>query len=109
MIYVPSTQLRQHWQEDQTRRLVLLVPRGARARVTVAEAVVDEEEEEQYEMLDLRRDLLLHCHDNEGHPQLGETIAAVKSMAYWGSLVGAAETHGSAAAHLAACAHCSAK
>jgi hypothetical protein len=45
MIYVPSTRLRQHWQEDQTRRLALLVPRGARARVTVAEAVVDEEEE----------------------------------------------------------------
>lgn len=109
MVYVPSTQLRQHWQGDETRRLVLLVPKGARARVTEAAAVVDEGQEEHYEMLDLRRDLLLHCHDNDGHPQLGEFIAAVKSMAYWGTLAGAAETQGSAAAHLAACAHCLAK
>ena len=52
---------------------------------------------------------MLHCHDNDGHSCLRDTIAAVRSLAYWPDLVKPPSFRASAAAHMDACAHCIAK
>ncbi len=109
MLYVPSMQLRQHWEGDATRKLVLLIPAGAMVRITAAPTVVDAGDAQEYEIVDLRRDLLLHCHDNEGHPALGDTVLAVKTLGYWSTLHKTAACKDSAAAHICACAHCIAR
>ena len=88
---------------------MLLVPAGALTRITTAPEVVVGAAAEEYELVDLRRDALLHCHDNHGHSCLGETIAAVRSLAYWPDLVKPPGSKASAAAHMEACAHCIAK
>ena len=38
---------------------------------------------EEWEALDLRRDLILMCHDLNSHPQIGETVTAVNSQRWW--------------------------
>ena len=78
---------------------MLLVPAGALTRITTAPEVVVGAAAEEYELVDLRRDILLHCHDNDGHSCLGETIAAVRSLAYWPDLVKPPGSKASAAAH----------
>jgi hypothetical protein len=105
-VYTPRAQLREQWErKDETRVLVLLVPAGAMVRVTTAAAVVDAEEATEYEMLDLRRDLLLHCHDNAGHPRPGPTLTAVKLLAYWPTM-GVKGGKDSVQRHWDLCAHC---
>ena len=55
---------------DVTRRLVTVVSTGARVRVTNATPVIDPSDEadgKHYADHDLRRDLLIHCHDNSDH------------------------------------------
>ena len=109
MLYVPSANLRRHWEQDRSRVLVIMVPVGAMVRVTSAKEVVGEEFMMEYEIVDLRKDILLHCHDNNGHPALGETLEQVRSLAHWQGLVGPASAAGSAAAHIAECAQCIAR
>lgn len=108
VVYTQRTQLREQWeQKDHTRVLVLLVPSGADVRVTTAEEVVDREEAREWEVVDLRRDLLMACHDNAGHPKHGATLTALKSMAYWPTM--AVRTgKDSVQRHLDLCAHCTA-
>ena len=52
MLYVPRQQLRDHWETDNTRELVLYVPTNAMVRVTRAKEVVAADEAEDYEMVD---------------------------------------------------------
>jgi hypothetical protein len=65
--------------------------------------------EQDYERVDLRRDLLLMGHDNQGHTARGSTMNMVKMVAYWPTLNLTAQSKGSAAAHIENCAHCIAK
>ena len=85
MLYVPRQQLRDHWETDNTRELVLYVPANATVRVTRAKEVVTANEAKDYEMVDMRRDLVLMCHDNAQYRALGRTLAgtlaAIRSMA----------------------------
>jgi hypothetical protein len=78
MLYVPKQQLRDHWEADGTRKLVLYIPMNAMVRLTSAPEVVPAEEAEEYEMVDLRRDMILMCHDNRQHPSLGSVITFIK-------------------------------
>ena len=105
MLYVPRQQLRDHWQTDNTRELVLYVPANAMMRVTRAKEVVTVGEAEDYEMVDMRRDLVLMCHDNAQHPGLGRTLAAIRSVAYWSTMAGN-EDRDSVQKHISMCAHC---
>ena len=66
--------------------------------VTVGEA-------EDYEMVDMRRYLVLMCHDNAQHPGLGRTLAAIRSVAYW-STMARKEDRDSVQKHISMCAHC---
>ena len=90
MLYTQSTQLREHWMEDDTKRLVLYVPKGAMVRVTTPPLVVPESEAQDYELVDLRKDLLLWNHDFAAHPPIAATILKVKKMAYWHDLANTA-------------------
>jgi hypothetical protein len=105
MLYVPRQQLRDHWETDNTRELVLYVPANAMVRVTRAKEVVTVEEAKDYEMVDMRRDLVLMCHDNAQHPGLGRTLAAIRSVAYWSTMAGK-EDRDSVQKHISMCAHC---
>ena len=105
VMYTQRAQLREHWKRDDTRVLVLVVPAGAMVRKTNAPEVVLEEDAEEYEMVDLRRDLLLLHHDNNGHPKPGPTMTAIKAVAYWPSMC-MKEGKDSVQRHWEMCAHC---
>jgi site-specific DNA-cytosine methylase len=88
MMYVPRSQTRTHWaEEDETRVLVLYIPSGADVVLTELREVRKLEEKEEFEVTDLRRSLLMICHDLNNHPGIGETVSAVKKMAYWATIV----------------------
>ena len=84
---------------------MLYVPANAMVRVTRAKEVVAAGEAEEYEMVDLRRDIVLMCHDNAQHPALGRTLAAIRSVAYWSTMAGK-EVKDSVQKHISMCAHC---
>ena len=68
---------------DSTRHLVTVVPKGAAVKVTDSESVTDPSEPSDgshYADHDLRRDLLIHCHDNSDHPGLANTNLQVRSL-----------------------------
>jgi hypothetical protein len=110
VVYTPRAQLREQWEKrDQSRVLVLMVPAGAMVRITTGKPVTGTVAEvPEYEVIDLRRDLLLMCHDNAGHPSPGATITAVKLLAYWPTLA-VKDGRDSAQKHWLLCAHCSAE
>ena len=59
---------------DYTRHLVTVLPKGANVRVTDALPVSDDTGDgSHFADHDLRRDVLIHCHDNREHPSLAET------------------------------------
>ena len=59
---------------DTTRHLVLAVPKGADVRITTLEPIAAEVGDgDHYDDHDLRRDILMHCHDNAQHPRLADT------------------------------------
>lgn len=88
LLYTPRSYLRQHWAEqDNSRVLVLFVPAGVRVRITTPEAVVDEQQEEEWERLDLRRDLIIMCHGLQNHASMELTSQALKAMVYWPGLI----------------------
>ena len=58
-MYVPKQQLREHREDDETRKLVFYVPAGAMVRVTSAPLVVETEAAQEHEVIDMRRGLML--------------------------------------------------
>ena len=66
----------------RTRKLVLYVPIGAMVRVTSAPLVVETENAEEYEVIDMRRDLMLLVHNNQQHPTIGRTLQQLREVAY---------------------------
>jgi hypothetical protein len=104
MLYVPRAQTRTHWaEEDDTRVLVVMVPAGASVVMTELREVRSPEDQEEFEVTDLRRSLLMVCHDLNQHPGIGETVTAVKKMAYWPTML---EGRDSCRRHWEMCAHC---
>ena len=86
---------------DVTRRLVTVVPTGARVNVTDAEPVVDPSDNvdgQHYADHDLRRDLLIHCHDNSDHPGLSNTNIQVHALCWFPSMGKYIKYHCAAAA-----------
>ena len=104
-MYVPKQQLREHWEDDEIRKLVLCVPTGATVRVTSAPLVVETESAEEYEVIDMRRDLTLLVHDNQQHPTIGRTLQQLKEVAYW-STVASIDGRDSVQKHIGMCEHC---
>ena len=68
---------------DVTHQLVTAVLTGARVKVTDAESVIDPSDDadgQHYADHDLRRDLLIHCHNNSDHPGLSNTNIQVRAL-----------------------------
>ena len=105
IMYVPKQQLREHWEDDETRKLVLYVPSGAMVRVTSAPLVVEAEDAEDYEVIDMRRDLMLLVHDNQQHPTIGKTLQRLREVAYW-STMASRDGKDSVQRHVGMCEHC---
>ena len=93
---------------DDTKLLVLFVPADSMVRITSAPLVVPDDEAQGYEKVDLRRDIMLWCHDCAGHPGLGPTVELVKKIAYWNGML-TVGGKGSVPEHVKLCAHCSAR
>ena len=69
---------------DYTRHLVTVVPKGANVRVTTAQPVADDAGDgSHFADHDLRRDILIHCHDNREHPSLAETSRDVRALIWF--------------------------
>ena len=81
-----------------------VIPKGADVRVTgtnpVAEDVGDGTHFADH---DLRRDILIHCHDNREHPSLAETSRDVRTLVWFPKIKSYIEYH------INACAYCVAK
>ena len=90
---------------DNTRESVLYVPTNAMVRVMRAKEVVAADEAEDYEMVDMRHDIVLICHNTAPHPALGRTLAAIRSVAYWSTMTGE-EDRDNVQAHISMCTRC---
>ena len=91
---------------DSTRHLVTVIPKGAAVKVTDTESVTDPSDPSDgshYADHDLRRDLLIHCHDNSDHPGLANTNLQVRSLC-WFPAIGKYIQY-----HVDSCAYCVAK
>ena len=96
MVYTPRSQQRIHWEKtDNTKVLVLLVPKDAKVRLTTAALVHDTEVEDDHEWLkvDLRRSVVLLCHDDAHHPGIKETLRSVRQIVYWHGMVEHVRAH----------------
>jgi hypothetical protein len=64
---------------DATKRLVVVVPKAVKLKVSNAEDLYEEDSKSpdwmQAEM-DLRKDIILMCHDMAQHPKVAPTSAA---------------------------------
>ena len=77
----------------------------AMVRLTAAPEVVPTEEAEEYEMVDLRRDIILMCHDNRPHLSLGRTLQQLRELCYWSTLA-TKNGRDSVQKHMSMCKHC---
>ena len=89
ILYTPSAAVKLHDCDaesvDLTRCLVPVIPRGADVRITTTPTVTAEATGDgtHYQDHDLRRDILLHVHDNAHHPSLDATQAAVRALCWF--------------------------
>ena len=74
-------------------------------RVTSAPLVVETENAEEYEVIDMRRDLMLLVHDNQQHPTIGRTLQQLREVAYW-STMASRDGKDSVQKHIGMCEHC---
>ena len=97
MMYVPITQTRVRFErEDATRILVPYVPKGAKVQLMEHEHIqeYDETQEEwMREQHEMRSQIMMMCHDNEGHPKEGQTRVNVRSVAYWPEIKAGVKQH----------------
>jgi len=69
---------------DRTRHLVLVVPEGAEVRVSTTAPVSTEKITGKHWIdHDLRRDILIHCHDNAMHPSYPNTAKDVRALVWF--------------------------
>ena len=78
---------------DGTRVLVPVIPRGVMVQITINPPITDGGDGEHYQDHDLRRDLILHCHDNAQHPGLERTQNNLKALAWWPLMLADVDTH----------------
>ena len=78
---------------DGTRVLVPVIPRGAAVQITTNPRITDGGDGSHYQDHDLRRDLILHCHDNAQHPGLERTQSNLRALAWWPLMLADVETH----------------
>ena len=78
---------------DGTRVLVPVIPRGVMVQITTNPPITDGGDGEHYQDHDLRRDLILHCHDNAQHPGLERTQNNLKALAWWPLMLADVDTH----------------
>ena len=92
LMYTPVASQRRHEVQqmedggDATRKMVVVVPKGVKLKVSNAEDIYSGEGEKPAWMeaeLDLRRDIIMMCHDMAHHPKRAPTLSAVKNMAQW--------------------------
>jgi hypothetical protein len=71
--------------DDLSHTLVTVVPMDAAVRITELDAVTTEASglDGHYADVDLRRDILLHCHDCASHPGLADTMHRVRTLAWF--------------------------
>lgn len=88
---------------DATRHLVMVVPAGADVRITTTAPVAEAGSGKHYADHDLRRDLVIHCHDNGNHASVADTHKQVRSMAWFPGITSFIKYH------CDSCAYCVAK
>ena len=71
---------------DLTRHLVTVVPCGADVRVTTVDPISGPGSGHHYDDHDMRRDVLIHCHDNSHHPSLLTTHTSVRSLVWFANM-----------------------
>ena len=86
LLYAPSSSTVNAYKEvmpdddQQDRHLVLVAPAGANVQITTLDRVTDAGSGHHYADHDLRRDVLLHCHDNGHHTSLTNTQKHVHAL-----------------------------
>ena len=97
MVYVPITQTRVRFErEDATRILVPYVPREAKVQLVEHEHIHEydkTQEEWMREQHEMRSQIIMMYHDNEGHPKEGHTRVNVRSAAYWPEIKAGVKKH----------------
>ena len=89
---------------DRTKHLVTVVPKGAQVRITTAQPVVDGHASgDHWADHDMRRDILIHCHDNSNHPRLADTSQRVRALVWFPKMRRYIDYH------VDSCAYCVAK
>ena len=68
---------------DRTRHLVMVVPKNAAAQITDVEPVTSGHDANSWQDHDLRRDILIHCHDNAAHASEATTSQNVRALAWF--------------------------
>ena len=73
--------------DDKTNHLVTVIPKGAKVKVTNLEGIIADHDADDsgdhYTDHDLRRDILIHCHDNADHPSFADTSNRVRALAWF--------------------------
>ena len=91
-------------QRDNTRHLVTVIPKGAQVKITTALPVVEGHATgNHWADHDMRRDLLIHCHDNSNHPTHADTSKRVRALVWFPHMRRYIEYH------CDSCAYCVAK
>ena len=86
-----------------TRHLVTVVPTGAAVQVSSVDPLTDAGTGLHYADHDLKRDLLIHCHDNGDHPSVFTTNGNVRALAWFPNMRNYIQDH------CDSCAYCLAK
>ena len=92
LMYTPVASQRRHEVQqmeeggDATRKMVVVVPKAVKLKVTNAEDLYSGGGDRPAWMeaeMDLRKDIVLMCHDMAHHPKIAPSLHAVKHMAFW--------------------------
>ena len=76
------------------------MPAGAKARITSGDAgSAKADATKDWEKVDLKRDILLFCHDNTQHPQLAETLRDVRQLVWFPGMVTYVRHHWDSCVH----------
>jgi hypothetical protein len=105
VMYTPRSQLRSHdYDENPTRDLVLVIPSGAMVRITenveLQGASGRTDSGHAWATVDLKRDIMLFCHDNRAHPKTQGTLEMLRLICWFPAVIT------QVGQHLDSCAYC---
>ena len=72
---------------------MLGVPEGAQVRITGGENPDEAAGCAAWNVIDLKRDILLLCHELQGHPRIEETIQRVKKLCWFPEMITYVKKH----------------